>query len=383
MLPYNLILFIHTFFIASLLFSGVYLITIRGFHRPVCYIAIACLLNAFLNTMNVLQVQGTPQHGYVLWNPLHLLNSYLTVPLLYAYLFDLMRPGSLRIRYWTVTYAPLVVFVVLHLVFAAVRGPLPLFTKYAEIAAYRHEPELWMRFVAACLIAVMNFVLVVRSMRMLRQHISTLKSNFSYTEGSTLGWIWWWLTFTVIKVMFLLLVISVDSMAVTLTGILSFTIEPVISSTLILRQKNLYAKPAPANEKQLPNKIPATMDTGVAKMTSNKRRDLKKNLMNLLHKEEIFKDPELNIEKIREMLGTNRTYLSQVINQDMNTTFYQLINTCRLEKAASMMRNPLQKDIPLKSIAEICGFKSMSAFFTLFKQSYGKTPTEWRGELEE
>jgi AraC-like DNA-binding protein len=200
--------------------------------------------------------------------------------------------------------------------------------------------------VAACLIAVMNFVLVVKSMRMLRQHISALKSNFSYTEGSTLGWIWWWLTFTVIKVVFLLLVISVDSMAVTLTGILSFTIEPVISSTLILRQKNLYAKPAPANEKQLPNKIPAMTDTGVAKMTSNKRRDLKKNLMNLLHKEEIFKDPELNIEKIREMLGTNRTYLSQVINQDMSTTFYQLINTYRLQKAASIDAQPAAKRYP-------------------------------------
>jgi AraC-like DNA-binding protein len=103
-------------------------------------------------------------------------------------------------------------------------------------------------------------------------------------------------------------------------------------------------------------------------------------LLTLLEKDEIFKDPELNIEKIRQMLSTNRTYLSKIINHDMNTTFYQLINNYRLTKSISMMKDPIHRNTPLNSIADICGFKSLSAFSIFFKQMYGKTPSEWREE---
>jgi len=104
-------------------------------------------------------------------------------------------------------------------------------------------------------------------------------------------------------------------------------------------------------------------------------------LLVLLRKDEIFKDPELNNEKVCEMLGTNRTYLWQVITHDMNTTFYKLINTKRLNKATTMMKDLQHRKMPLKNIAEICGFKSLRAFSVLFKQMYGKTPTEWRKEI--
>ena len=45
-----------------------------------------------------------------------------------------------------------------------------------------------------------------------------------------------------------------------------------------------------------------------------------------------------------------------------------------------MMKNPQHQNMPLKNIAEICGFKSLRAFSALFKQTYSKTPTEWREE---
>ena len=113
---------------------------------------------------------------------------------------------------------------------------------------------------------------------------------------------------------------------------------------------------------------------------SEKRKQLQHDLLLLLRKDEIFKDPELNIEKVCEMLGTNRTYLWQVINGDMNTTFYKLINAKRLNKATTMMKDPQNRKMPLKNIAEICGFKSQNALSILFKQTYSKTPTEWREE---
>jgi AraC-like DNA-binding protein len=143
--------------------------------------------------------------------------------------------------------------------------------------------------------------------------------------------------------------------------------------------KNLYNEPDP-HEKDNSSETVAAKDGGGMELPLEKRRRLQRDLLALLENDEIFKDPELSLDKIRVMLGTNRTYISQIINRELHTTFYQLVNTCRLNKAVAMMQNPSHKHTPIRNIAEICGFKSMSAFSSLFKQTYGQTPTEWRGD---
>jgi AraC-like DNA-binding protein len=125
---------------------------------------------------------------------------------------------------------------------------------------------------------------------------------------------------------------------------------------------------------------PAHSDNTVFELSLEKRMQLQQNLKALLEKDEIYKDPELSLDKICEMLATNRSYLSRVINQDMGTTFYQMINTCRINKSKSMMSDPLHRHTPLKNIADLCGFNRLSTFSILFKQACGKTPSEWREE---
>jgi AraC-like DNA-binding protein len=372
-MPNSAIFTVHLVFTVSLVFSGVFLAALRGFGRPIRYMVLFFGVIALSSFANFLYVSNTPFHGLLLCNPLHLLNSLVTYPLLFAYLFCLMRPESVRLRYWLTAYVPLAALVALHLIFDMVRSPLPFFTTYAEIGNCITEPALWVRFAAILLFVAMSCIYIVKAIRMLRQHISNLKSNFSYTEGSTLGWIWWCLSLSLLKLLTLLLLLSVEGQMIKLVCLTIFAVEPVITTVWVLRQKELYADPA---QKENGNRETAEDNNGTG-LSSERRRKLKQNLLALLEKDEIFKDPELNSEKVRAMLNTNRTYLSQLINQEMNTTFYSLINTCRLNKAMEMMRDPLHRHTPLKNIAEICGFKSMSGFSNLFKQEHGMTPSEW------
>ena len=113
-----------------------------------------------------------------------------------------------------------------------------------------------------------------------------------------------------------------------------------------------------------------------------KREELKLHLLKLLEKDEIFKDDELDSDKVREMLSTNRTYLSQIINQDLNTNFYQLVNSYRVKKAIQIMSDPACNNMLLTDIALICGFKSLKAFSTFFKQLHNISPTEWKKKNE-
>jgi AraC-like DNA-binding protein len=157
-------------------------------------------------------------------------------------------------------------------------------------------------------------------------------------------------------------------------GLFLFIIEPTIVTALILRQKDLYK--TPAGVKTVANKP----DGEIEELTSEKRNLLKNELLLLIEKNEIYKDPELNRDKVCSLLNTNRTYLYQVINVDLKKNFYELINDTRLNKSIEVMKNPQSRNMSLTMIAEQCGFKSLRAFGAYFKQVYGKTPTEWRKE---
>ena len=371
----------HIISLSALLLSGIFIVSVRGNARPMIYMSLYRFIIAFITIVNVFQTYGTPYYGQLLWNPLHLLGSLIAYPLLFAYMFDLMRPGSVGRSYWLKAFVPLAVLVLLHYMFVIFRGGLPFFTNYAQVGGYLGEPELWVRFSAAGLFAAQMVIYTALTVEMLRSHTRNLKSNFSYTDkGNTLKWLWWNIGLTLLKGVAVLLMMSVEGYAVAMFCVSIFVIEPVITTVWVLRQKDLYSQPDEKegdSEKNFEKKVNCGFD-----LSQGKRTSLKKDLLELLEKDEIFKDPELSIDKVREMLGTNRTYLSKVINQDMDTSFYQLINTYRVKKVVEMMRDSLYRNMPLKSIAGICGFKSLSAFGTFFKQSYGKTPAEWRADSE-
>jgi AraC-like DNA-binding protein len=340
------------------------------------FMSVCRLITAGFFILNIFQTYNTPLYGQVLWNPLHLLVMLTTYPLLFAYMFSLMRPESVGWRYWQAVYIPSGVLMASYLFFNITGEKLPYFGEYAQIGAYIGNPALWALFVGTLFFAVELCVFTVLTFRMHRQHTRNLPSDFSYTEGSTLGWIRWNIIIILLKGITALFFISVEGRMVKMLGSLLLIIEPVISTIWVIRQKELYRQPVlkePQDEQTGFND-----DNAPLELSFEKRKKLHQDLLWLLKQDEIFKDPDLNSEKVREMLGTNRTYLSQLINQEMGTTFYQLINKYRLNKSVEMMKNPEHQHIPLRNIAEICGFKSLGAFSTFFKQVYGKTPTEWR-----
>jgi AraC-like DNA-binding protein len=371
----NIIYTFHIATILTLLLSGIFIGSVRGAKPPMTYLLLERFVSTFLVIVNIFQTAHTQIYGQLLWNPLHLMMLLSVYPFLFAYIFSMVRPGSITVRYWLYAFLPLAALAAIYLTFDALFGKLPLFSNYTEIRNYLKLPQLWILFAAVGFSIALISHYTVRAVGMLRQHRRNLESNFSYTEGTTLGWMWWAIAITLFKWLILMMRIMIEGKAGSLIGLFLFTVEPIVIAVLVLRQKDLYSKPVEGKG------VVVEQDSDPSEWSSGKRKKLKHDLLVLLKKDEIFKDPELSIEKVREMLNTNRTYLWQVINHDMNTTFYRLINSYRLDKSLTMMNNPQHRNMQLKNIAEICGFKSLGAFSTLFKQTYGKTPTEWMGEI--
>lgn len=87
-------------------------------------------------------------------------------------------------------------------------------------------------------------------------------------------------------------------------------------------------------------------------------------------------DSRLTLRALCSKMRENPHYVSQVLNQDLATTFYDFINRRRIESAKSVLATSPEKTI--LEIALEVGFNSKSTFNTAFRTHAGMTPTEYR-----
>lgn len=105
---------------------------------------------------------------------------------------------------------------------------------------------------------------------------------------------------------------------------------------------------------------------------------IKSDIINNLQSEKPFLDPEYNINNLAGQLGLPRHHITQVINTSLNKNFYTLINDFRIEEVISRMKSKEFSNYTLLAIALDSGFNSKSAFNRVFKQTTGKTPSEYK-----
>jgi AraC-like DNA-binding protein len=92
----------------------------------------------------------------------------------------------------------------------------------------------------------------------------------------------------------------------------------------------------------------------------------------------LYQDPEIRLEKLADAIGTTRHYLSQVINDRKGMSFFEYINSLRIDEAKFLLANPDNHKMNVIEIAYQVGFNNKVTFNSTFKKSTGLTPTEFR-----
>jgi AraC-like DNA-binding protein len=100
-------------------------------------------------------------------------------------------------------------------------------------------------------------------------------------------------------------------------------------------------------------------------------------IINAIREKELFLDPDISLTLLAKKVSLQVNILSQVINQNSHSNFRDFINTFRIEKAKTEIRNKAQKGFTIASVAFDCGFNSLSAFNRAFKKATGNTPSEY------
>ncbi|MBP1646481.1 MAG: hypothetical protein H6Q16_2059 [Bacteroidetes bacterium] len=115
------------------------------------------------------------------------------------------------------------------------------------------------------------------------------------------------------------------------------------------------------------------------KNTNN--NNLKEQLIILLEEKEIFKNPDLRISDVSTFLNTNRTYISNLVNDEFDQSFADLINNHRIKYAIKILEEKNNVNLSISEIGLMSGFLSESSFYRVFKDKVGVSPGRYRKKI--
>ena len=94
-----------------------------------------------------------------------------------------------------------------------------------------------------------------------------------------------------------------------------------------------------------------------------------------------YLDEELTLNSLATQISTTDKKLSALLNQHMNTSFYDYINLLRIEAFKKEIEKEENSNLSLIGIAFNCGFKSKSSFYRIFKKETGLSPSEYKKQF--
>lgn len=94
---------------------------------------------------------------------------------------------------------------------------------------------------------------------------------------------------------------------------------------------------------------------------------------------DVWYSSDFSMDRLVQYLGSNKQYVSYVINNDMSTNYHELLNSYRIKEVCRrLLDNEQYGQMTVESIAQEVGYKSLSNFKKNFKKQTGLTPKTWQ-----
>jgi YesN/AraC family two-component response regulator len=102
------------------------------------------------------------------------------------------------------------------------------------------------------------------------------------------------------------------------------------------------------------------------------------NIILELEVKQYFSDNLASLSDLAKKIGESPHHVSQVINEKLNISFFELIASYRVEEAKRILSDDKKNKLTVEEISEMVGYNSKTAFNNAFKKLTGKTPSEFR-----
>lgn len=245
----------------------------------------------------------------------------------------------------------------------------------------------------------------VASVKLYKLHQRRIKNYFSEIESIKLKWMKYFLIaydiylFTsIITDLFSsqsnsggnIIYLCISTLFILFTGYFAIKqadIYPLSEKSDILDNKNnqdisnLTSEPENENINTTSNAIDEKETEGFY-ADVNRQLNLKNEIIKCIEDNKLYLDNNLKLENIANMLRINKKYLSFVINNQLKTNFFSLINDYRINEAIQHLSDSQNDNYTIEAIGNNCGFKNRTTFLNAFKKQTGKTPSEFKQEIK-
>jgi len=128
--------------------------------------------------------------------------------------------------------------------------------------------------------------------------------------------------------------------------------------------------------------VSALLDPGSkykhSSLNDDKKTDILKAILHQMHEEKYFLSNMASLTDLSKKISETPHNVSQVINEKLNQSFFELLALCRINEAKTILKTDLGKKLTIEEIANLVGYNSKSGFNTAFKKITSQTPSEFR-----
>ncbi len=308
----------------------------------------------------------------------NLLYSITVAPLVYFYFVALLHPNRLTLRFSIKHFIPSVVFIfILGLLYLTNNAPQKYYS-WQEMQPHINLPANVMRLAMLLTFTLQRICYIIATLIMLYRYQRSIKSLFSYTEGIRLNWIYFavvaYLCFTFSPI----LAIANDNLSVSshliFTSLASIYVLIIFFAGYYQPMPTIYTTESKVSSKFMD--VEDESETGSVSQDNKER--LKSELLFLFENKKCFLNQTLSVEDIASELGTNRTYVSKILNEDFGTNFYAFVNRYRLAEFIKRLHESKNPSLlKIKEVSIQVGFKSYTSFFNSFREQTGYTPSDY------
>ena len=113
-------------------------------------------------------------------------------------------------------------------------------------------------------------------------------------------------------------------------------------------------------------------------LSKDDKDQILKAISNQMNDEKYFKRSSASLSGLAKSINESTHHVSQVINEKLNQSFFEMLASYRVDEAKLILRTELGKKLTIEEVAERVGYNSKSAFNTAFKKLTSQTPSVYR-----
>jgi AraC-like DNA-binding protein len=96
-----------------------------------------------------------------------------------------------------------------------------------------------------------------------------------------------------------------------------------------------------------------------------------------------FLNPDMKLQDLADHVSISPNHLSQTLNMELSTTFFDFVNSYRVEEVKQRLKDPAYHHLTILAIALESGFSSKASFNRVFKRHTGVIPSSFLNHREE